>query len=335
MSHFYNPVILFFHRCLRSRHNEPFFSLHPFFLSVVLIWRNRGSVWTLFSPPHVPDWDSSQPRSGAATAWRRSLRTRGVSWRGEHPFGTVPTPNWHLTGAWETGVFPSPRSSAQGLHPRERFHHSLSAIHKQPPTPITHPSPSLAHPLPSTLLHIHISISIFHAPSFIILTFHTDFWASLLWLWAMWAPVPSLQYAEVTACPTCHCRRNKGVRYDTCPCYTPLCIFKVSAIPWGQKSVSDKSHTMGNKFWTLSGSLRRHLTGLSLCVFKTSSHQSQLCLYYVIIQHNEASGAIPLRLKVIWTKRDCEWSRLIARLKLQLERAHRMCPSPTSPRDSP
>lgn len=34
--------------------------------------------------------------------------------------------------AWETGAFPSPCSIAQGLYPRESFHHSLSAIHKQP-----------------------------------------------------------------------------------------------------------------------------------------------------------------------------------------------------------
>lgn len=36
--------------------------------------------------------------------------------------------------AWETGMFPSPHSGAQGLYPRESSHHSLCAIHKQPPT---------------------------------------------------------------------------------------------------------------------------------------------------------------------------------------------------------
>lgn len=68
--------------------------------------------------------------------------------------------------AWETGVFPSPCSSAQGLYPRESFHHSLSAIHKQHPPP--HPSTRLTHippPLPSTAhpyLHFYISHTIFY-----------------------------------------------------------------------------------------------------------------------------------------------------------------------------
>ncbi len=200
---------------------------------------------------HVPDWDSSQPPLWSCHCletlpWDLQciLERRAPIQNGAHQ-------NWHLAGAWETGVFPSPRSSAQGLHPRERFHHSLSAIHKQPPSSLS--SPSHTRLLLCPLLHIHIYIFIFHTPSFIILTFGTDFGASSLRLWAMWAPVPSVQYAEVTACLTCHCRRNKGERYDTCPCYTSLCIFNVSAFPSGQRHVSDKSHTTGNKFLTLSG----------------------------------------------------------------------------------
>lgn len=39
------------------------------------------------------------------------------------------------------------------------------------------------------------------------------------------ARVPSPPRTKATACPTCHCRHNKGVRCDTCPCYPPLCIF--------------------------------------------------------------------------------------------------------------
>lgn len=141
-------------------------------------------------------------------------------------------------GAWETGMFPSPHSGAQGLRPWDSFHHSLCAIHKQPFSP-----PSTLPPT-QTLIHkhnlllsplLHIQIYIFHL--------------SLYWhSGAMWAWVPSLQPAGLTACATCHCWRNKGVRCDTCPCYTPLCIFDVSAFPPGQRSVSDKLHTIGNTF---------------------------------------------------------------------------------------
>lgn len=66
--------------------------------------------------------------------------------------------------ARETGVFLSPCSSAQGLYPRESFHHSLSAIHKQPPPldprPSSHALTSPAAPLPCAA-HITTSTSTF------------------------------------------------------------------------------------------------------------------------------------------------------------------------------
>lgn len=96
--------------------------------------------------------------------------------------------------AWETGAFPSPCSIAQGLYPWESFHHSLSAIHKQLWHTHMHTHTNLLPPCcTSTFLYF--------APSFIILTFHTDFVASLLWLWAMGASVPSVLYSMVKWLP--------------------------------------------------------------------------------------------------------------------------------------
>ena len=62
--------------------------------------------------------------------------------------------------AWETGMFPSPCSIAQGLYPWESFHNSLSAIHKQPPPNAHKHTLSL---LPSaTHLHFYISHTILY-----------------------------------------------------------------------------------------------------------------------------------------------------------------------------
>lgn len=124
-----------FHRCVQSWHNEPFFSLYPFSLSVVLIWKNRGNMdfvslplMCLIEIPANPTVKQPLP--------------------GDAPLGPAVYPGEESTHsercppklashrAWETGMFPSPCSSAQGLHPRESSHHSLSAIHKQP-----HPQP--------------------------------------------------------------------------------------------------------------------------------------------------------------------------------------------------
>lgn len=164
--------------------------------------------------------------------------------------------------AWETGVFPSPHSSAQGLHPRESFHHSLSAIHKQHPP--THTS--------SPQLHTHASFSSLCCTSMsafldfthrLLLYWHSA--ASSLGLWAMWAPVPSARHAEVTVCPTCHCRSNKGVRCDTCPCYAPFVHFQCVSDSPGDKDVWLTNHTRWEtNFWTLSRSLLRYLKSLCL-----------------------------------------------------------------------
>lgn len=219
----------------------------------------REYVDFLFSPPAHP-WLRFQPAPLRSSHCLETLpRDPRCILEKRAPVRNGAHPNWHLAGHGRLACSQVPAAALRACTlGRASIIHCLLFINNPSPHP---------HLLHCPALHIHIYIFIFHTPSFIILTFHTDFGASLLWLWAMRASVPSVQYAEGTACLTCHCRRNKGVRYDTCPCYSPLCIFYVSAIPSGQKSVSDKSHKMENKFWTLS----RTLTGLILCFLKTSS----------------------------------------------------------------
>lgn len=240
---------------VQSRH------IPSFSQSAVLIWRNGGEYvnfvfsllcpWLRFQP--APLWSShcleTLPRDPPCILERRAPIRNGAH------------PNWHLRGRGRLACSWVPAAVLRACTPgRASIIHCLLFINNPPPP---RPSPLLARThlprcpaaLCSTHHDVHIYIFIFHTPSFIILTFPIDFGASSPRLWAMWASVPSVQYVEVTACLTCHCQRNKGVRYDTCPCYTPLCIFNVSAIPSGQKSVSDKSHAMENKFWTLPRSL--------------------------------------------------------------------------------
>ena len=243
---------------------------------------SEGNIWTFFSLP-VPDWDSSQPPVVVQPLPGDAPPGPALYPGEEGTHSERCPPKLASRRAWETGVFPSPRSGAQGLRPRESFHHSLSAIHKQSPPHLLlilllllHPPPSHTPPLsvlPSPAhpyLHFYISHTIFY---FIDIS-HFFFFTPRATRAAA-APSGRLQYVEVTACLACHCRRNKGVRYDTCPCYTPLCIFNVSANPAGQRSVSDKSHTMGNKFSTLSRSLLQYLCKS----LKTSECQSKLYLY--------------------------------------------------------
>lgn len=122
--------------------------------------------------------------------------------------------------AWETGAFPSPCSIAQGLYPRESFHHSLSAIHKQLWHTHMHTHKSLA-----PLLHIYIFI-------FRTIFYYIDI-SHRLWCFftlavsnGSFSAKRAVQYGEVTACLTCHCWLNKGVRYDTCPCYGSFVHFR-------------------------------------------------------------------------------------------------------------
>lgn len=196
MSHLYNPVSLFFYRCV---HNEPFFSLHPF-----LRWQNinmeerRECADFVFSPscpwlrfpPTSPLWSSHSLETVPQDPRQCILERRAPVRNGAHP-------NRHFTGHGRLACSQVPAAVLRGLHPWESFHHSLSAIHKQSSHIRTH----------LLLLHFYIYISIFHTASFIILTFHTDSGASSLCAQrTMWAPVPSEQCVQVTACLACHCR---------------------------------------------------------------------------------------------------------------------------------
>lgn len=75
-------------------------------------------------------------------------------------------------GAWETGMFPSPHSGAQGLHPWDSFHHSLCAIHKQPLFP-----PSS---LPYTQTHTQTHTSFFPPCCTSISTFSIFYYIDIL-----------------------------------------------------------------------------------------------------------------------------------------------------------
>lgn len=121
-------------------------------------------------PLHVPDWDSSQPHAVEQPLPGDAPPGPALQPGEESTHSERCPPKLASHRAWETGAFPSPRSGAQGLHPRESFHHSLSAIHKQPPPPLPHthssqPPPSHTHLPPCPLLHIYIFI--FHTPSYI------------------------------------------------------------------------------------------------------------------------------------------------------------------------
>lgn len=148
---------------------------------------------------------------------------RCVSWRREHPLGTVPS---QAGISWGTGDWHAPKSPTAVLG-GPRAPGRASIIHcllftNNPPTAHTGVSfcplcccvlpisPFLCPPLPP---HTHFFILFCHsgAPPFRVSVAP--------------ARVPSPQRTKATACPTCHCRHNKGVRCDTCPCYTPLCIF--------------------------------------------------------------------------------------------------------------
>lgn len=161
------------------------------------------------------------------------LERRAPTRNGAHP-------NWHLAGHEQLARSQGPTAALRACTlGRASIIHCLLFINN--PSLYLHPS-LYAH----TLLHppqLHIS-------TFLYFTHHLLlYWrsgrSSSLKLWAMWALV---QCVEAPACPTCHFQRNKGARFNTCPCYAPLCIFNVSAIPPGKRSVSDKSHTMGNTF---------------------------------------------------------------------------------------
>lgn len=81
--------------------------------------------------------------------------SRCVSWRREHPLGTVPS---QAGISWGTGDWHVPKSPTAvlggALGPWESFYHSLSAIHKQP-THSTHRRLLLS---PLLLRAAHISI---------------------------------------------------------------------------------------------------------------------------------------------------------------------------------
>lgn len=158
------------------------------------------------------------------------LRRKAPTWNSAHP-------NWHLTGHGRLACSQVPTAALRAYTPgTASIIHCVLFINNPsshlPPSPThrhTHKhtppsSPPAAHPY-------------LHFPSFIILTF---------WSNVSLGAEPTACWTD--GCPTCHCWRNKGVRCDTCPCYTPLCIFDVSAFPPGQRSVSDKLHTIGNTF---------------------------------------------------------------------------------------
>lgn len=143
-----------------------FLSLQPF---VTLIWVYRENMWTLLSrspllieipatvvqapPPLGPDVHPEEESTHLEQC----------------------PPKLVSHGAWETGMFPSPHSGAQGLHPWDSFHHSLCAIHKQALAP-----PS-SLPYTQTLTHKHTLPSFppaahpyLYFPSFITLTFWSN-----------------------------------------------------------------------------------------------------------------------------------------------------------------
>lgn len=128
----------------------------------------RGTCGLCFLPLASPDWDSSRPRSRAATAWRRFprdprciLEKRALARNGAHP-------NWHLRGHGRLARSQVPAAALGACTlGRASIIYCLLFINNPPTssssssTPRTHtrvpPSlPSAAH------LHFYFSYTIFY-----------------------------------------------------------------------------------------------------------------------------------------------------------------------------
>lgn len=164
MSNSYDPIILFFNRCVQSWHNEPFFSPHSFSLSVILMWRNRGEYvdfvfspscpWLRFQP--APLWSSHCLETLPRDPWC-ILEKRAPIRNGAHP-------NWHLRGHGRLACSQVPAAVLRACTlGRASIIHCLLFINNLPPPhTCTHtvppPLPCAAHPY----LHFYISYTIFY-----------------------------------------------------------------------------------------------------------------------------------------------------------------------------
>lgn len=155
MSHFLHSThSSFFHRCLQSRHNEPFLSLQPLVKS---IRRFRREYMDFFLFPSLIEIRASPPLwcSHCLETLPQDLRCilerRAPIRNGAHP-------NWHLAGHGRLACSQVPAAVLRACTlGRASIIHCLLFINNPPLRLLLLPPPSSPppHPPPPLLLHTH------------------------------------------------------------------------------------------------------------------------------------------------------------------------------------